>query len=69
MTTDGTNIMRFWEIGTWKQLKSMPIIDADGAEVQFVVWKTGQGELLKIPLRLNELEVCVTSSSARDWMM
>ncbi len=67
VTTDGTNVIRFWEVGAWREVKSVVVSDSKGAEVQFVLWKTARGDTLKIPLRLNELEMVEGELWANVW--
>jgi len=55
LTTDGTNIIREWSPATWKEERAFTLTDAKGRAVDEIMWNV-RGRLVKIKVRLNELE-------------
>ena len=51
ITTDGTNVLRFWSYGPdgsgleqeWTETKSVKLVDKHGNEAKDVVWKRPDG--------------------------
>jgi len=72
LTTDGTNILRFWaknppipakdgkkekeKDGWWKETSAKPLQTADGRPVKTILWRQANGERVQLAVRLNELE-------------
>lgn len=71
VSSDGSNVLRFWErvpddasdpdTGKsedkwWKETSSKPLQMPDGREVSQVLWRTPEGQTVRLDVRLNELE-------------
>jgi len=69
--SDGTNKIRWITPppkGDWKkEVKQVNLTDANGHEINEILWKTAEGIVIKIPVRLNELEVIEGELWANIW--
>lgn len=48
-------------------VRTFKLQDADGKEIKHVMWKTSEGPVIKIPIRLNELEMVEGELWANVW--